>query len=255
MPRTLCRHIARLRSLPAEMPADDDGVCSSMTRVQPTPQSRNPVTKGVQDAEPSMRMVAEAILSPIVRNAQVTHSFGSRVFGGPKPSGDDMVAPMLEAVRRTGDGDMTLVSHALSAQAMTLDAIFTDLARRAGDNLSGSPEVVDRYVRLALKAQSSCRSTLEALARLHQPREQIVKHVHVNEGGQAVVADHFHHHAGGQQNGKANGQPHAAGTGAAGAGSALPSPDPIRNTVPSAGSKRKPAMPHARRKRQRSAAR
>ncbi|OYU35259.1 MAG: hypothetical protein CFE35_09710 [Novosphingobium sp. PASSN1] len=43
-----------------------------------------------------------------------------------------------------------------------------------------------RYMRLALKAQAACRSTLEALARLHQPREQTVKHVHVSEGGQAV---------------------------------------------------------------------
>jgi hypothetical protein len=34
---------------------------------------------------------------------------------------------------------------------------------------------------------------LEALAKLHQPREQTVKHVHVNEGGQTVVTDHFRH--------------------------------------------------------------
>lgn len=38
------------------------------------------------------------------------------------------------------------------------------------------------------------RATLEALAKLHQPREQTVKHVHVNEGGRAIVADQIHQH-------------------------------------------------------------
>jgi hypothetical protein len=53
-------------------------------------------------------------------------------------------------------------------------------------------QATERYARLALKAQANCRATLEALARLQQPREQTVKHVHINQGGQAVVADHFH---------------------------------------------------------------
>ncbi len=34
---------------------------------------------------------------------------------------------------------------------------------------------------------------------LHQPREQTVKHVHVNECGQAIVADHIHQHTGGKE--------------------------------------------------------
>ena len=40
-----------------------------------------------------------------------------------------------------------------------------------------------------MKAQSNCRTTLEALAKLHQPREQTVRHIHVNDGGKAIVAD------------------------------------------------------------------
>ncbi len=53
-------------------------------------------------------------------------------------------------------------------------------------------------MRLALKVKANSRATLETLAKLHQPREQTVRHVHVNEGGQAVVADNFHNYAGGQ---------------------------------------------------------
>ena len=78
-------------------------------------------------------------------------------------------------------------------------------------------------MRLALKAQSACRSTLEALARLHQPREQIVKHVHVNQGGQAVVADHFHNQPGALENGQSIKQSDA--TGSSGPHAALPCSD------------------------------
>jgi hypothetical protein len=116
----------------------------------------------------------------------------------------------------------------LVAQAHSLDALFTELARRATLNMGEYVGATESYGRLALKAQSNCRATLEALMKLHQPREQIVKHVHVNEGGQAVVADHFH--AGGGENGNTIKQSHAMG--AAAASPALPGPDPEGNGVP-----------------------
>lgn len=40
---------------------------------------------------------------------------------------------------------------------------------------------------IALKAQANCRATLEALVKLHQPREQTVKHVHVRIGVPALM--------------------------------------------------------------------
>src|SRR3546814_20499022 len=89
-----------------------------------------------------------------------------------------------------------------------------------------------------------CSSDL-ALARLHQPREQTVKHVHVNEGGQAVVADHFHQHTGDRENGKSVKQ--SAATGAAGTIAALPSPDPLGNGVPIPSREGEAAMQDARR--------
>lgn len=109
----------------------------------------------------------------------------------------------------------------------------------------------ETYARIAMKAQAQSRATLEALAKLHQPREQTVRHVHVNEGGQAVIADQFHHHTGGHENGQSAEQPLATGTGAAGTGPALPSPDPLGNGVPIPCSERKRPVPNARRQRQR----
>lgn len=78
----------------------------------------------------------------------------------------------------------------LLSQVVSLDTIFTDMARRAALNNGQYPDATERYLRLAFKAQSNSWATLEALAKLHQPREQTVRHVHVdNRGGQAVIAD------------------------------------------------------------------
>jgi hypothetical protein len=94
-----------------------------------------------------------------------------------------------------------------------------------------------------LKAQSNCRATLETLAKLHQPREQTVRHVHVNEGGQAIVADQFHNHAGGKENAKSAIQLHEQGA----LGSALLGQDPSGVGVPIASLEGQEALPVARR--------
>lgn len=81
-----------------------------------------------------------------------------------------------------------------------------------------------------------------------QPGEQTVRHVHVNQGGQAVIADQFHHHTGGAENGQSIEQPHEPDR-AAGAGPALPRQDPFGNGMPVSGDQRAQAVPIARRQK------
>lgn len=194
---------------------------------------------GVSDGE----LLARATLDPVARHANIAASFGNRMFGEGGLPLNDSVAVVGKLIDGVKGGDLSLASRTLAAQAITLDAMFTEFVRRAGTNMGSYPDAVDRYMRLAFKAQSNCRTTLEALTRLHQPREQVVKHVHVN-GGQAVVADQFHHH-GGQQDAESTEQSHA--TGAAGVGPSLPSPDPCRGGVPVASGEGQAPLPDARR--------
>jgi len=70
--------------------------------------------------------------------------------------------------------------------------------------------------------------------------------VHVNEGGQALIAGQFHQHARGAENEKSNDQSHAA-AGAARESTALPSPDPERHGMPIPSRERKAPMQDARR--------
>jgi hypothetical protein len=129
-------------------------------------------------------------------------------------------------------GDLKMASEMMIAQALTLDSIFTEMARRMALNMGEYLGATETYARIAMKAQAQSRATLEALAKLHQPREQTVRHVHVNEGGQAVIADQFHNHAGGARNGAIDDQSHGAATGAAGIGPALLGADEGGNGVP-----------------------
>jgi hypothetical protein len=94
-------------------------------------------------------------------------------------------------------GDVAFASRALAAKALTLDAIFVEFTRRSALNLGSHRDAAELYTRFSLRAQANSRATRDASARLHQPREQIVRHVHVNEGGQVIVADHVNHFAGG----------------------------------------------------------
>lgn len=80
----------------------------------------------------------------------------------------ELINGLRDGVDRVLDGDMQPVEAMLYTQAMTLQTIFTSLARKA---------VAQEYLKqfqvnltLALKAQAQCRATLEALAEIKNPR-------------------------------------------------------------------------------------
>ena len=197
--------------------------------------------------ETGAQAMARKVLDPGFRHAVAASSFADKVLGSSieHPGLMDYVDHVLKVGGKAEAGDLAIASRLLASQAITLDAMFTELARRTALNMGEYIGAAESYGRLALKAQSNCRATVEALAKLHQPREQTVRHVHVNDGGQAVIADQFHHHAGAAENGESIEQSDA--TGPAGASAALPSPDAFGNGVPIPGSEREAALQNARR--------
>lgn len=200
--------------------------------------------------EDEAQAMARVMVNPFFRHGVVAKGLGDKMGGDlpGKPNFADYGRAIQTNAEAAAKGELKLASELLTAQAFSLDAMFTELSRRATMNLGDYPLAAERYARLAFKAQGNCRAALETLAKLHQPREQTVRHVHVNEGGKAVIADEFHHHhEGSGENAKSDDQPHATGTGPAGASPALPGPDPFGHGVPIPGSEREPAMPDARR--------
>lgn len=174
--------------------------------------------------------VARLVHMPHYRNAAAGGSFGSSSAGMPS----DSVAStriVTEQCAKTRAGNMGLPSDILTAQAMTLDAVFTEMLKRSGANIGEYPEAAERYMRMAMKAQAQCRTSIEALSKMHQPREQVVRHVHVYEGGQAVVAEQLHMHGPGMRNDGRTEQPHEP-CATAPSSPALSSPNPFGNGVP-----------------------
>ncbi|MGH8468550.1 MAG: hypothetical protein ACREVY_06110 [Gammaproteobacteria bacterium] len=108
--------------------------------------------------------VAQMLLRPGVQ-AAVTMKEYARGLDGAELMG--LVEELADLSKAVQGGDLTRAETMLVTQAHTLDALFNSLARRAMK--SGHMNIFDRYLRLALKAQSQCRATLETLAYIKNP--------------------------------------------------------------------------------------
>ena len=68
-------------------------------------------------------------------------------------------------------GDLGRPEEILSAQAGTLDMLFNILADKALRNIAtGYQDAGESYLRMAMKAQSQCRTTIEAIGELKYPK-------------------------------------------------------------------------------------
>jgi len=98
---------------------------------------------------------------------------------------------IAQALREQGDavnnGDLAALERMLSGQAVALNAMFTELARRGALNMGEHLDAMDRYVRLALKAQSQSRATVETLAAIKNPPVLFARQANINNGGQQQV--------------------------------------------------------------------
>jgi hypothetical protein len=106
---------------------------------------------------------------------------------------DDLVAQCKQA----SEGNLNRAEALLMAQAHTLDAIFNNLARRSARNMGEYVNAAEIYMRLALKAQTQCRATLETLAAIKNPQPvSFVKQQNIAAGPQQVnngAASEFSH--------------------------------------------------------------
>ena len=107
----------------------------------------------------------EILISPSIHAAVAIDAWGK--FAGEVKLGE-LVEDVREKVKRVQGGDMRLMEAMLYGQAMTLQTIFTNLARRAVNQ--EHLKQFQTHLTLALKAQAQCRSTLEALAEIKNPR-------------------------------------------------------------------------------------
>ena len=134
----------------------------------PAPAKANVLTVTREEGKTRERQKAELGLSSTVANAVTSSNFAKGSFGVVELS--EAVGVMREKIARVKAGDLSDVEATLTAQAATLDTVFNELARRAALNMGEHLGATETYLRLALKAQAQCRSTLETLAEGEAPK-------------------------------------------------------------------------------------
>ncbi|MGM0422339.1 MAG: hypothetical protein ACQEQL_04475 [Pseudomonadota bacterium] len=99
---------------------------------------------------------------------------------------------LADQARSVRKGKMTRAEDMLIMQAHTLDALFAELIERSRANMGEHLIAAEKYLKLGLKAQSQCRTTLEALAEIKNPKPYIqnnkAQYQQVNNGNTAQDA-------------------------------------------------------------------
>ena len=125
---------------------------------------------------------ADMVVAGLASNAVTAVGFSRGSFGDVDLT--ECLVKLHAAVGRVHRGDLREAESLLTVQAVTLNTIFTHLA-----NLAAKTEYVDhldRYMRLALKAQGQCRATIETLAEIKNPPTLFAQQANVAHGPQQV---------------------------------------------------------------------
>jgi hypothetical protein len=155
-------------------------------RTVPARTPRVPPSPGKVDEE-FRELAAETNLSPSLSAAVLIKR--TRDVRTMSPDGESVHIPSLEEVRSAllgkikniQDGDMTGMEAMLVSQAHVLDALFQDLAGRA--LRQEGLRHFEGMMKLALRTQSQCRTTIETLSVVKNPRQVVafVKQANIAE--------------------------------------------------------------------------
>jgi hypothetical protein len=124
---------------------------------------------------------AQLSTSPSGNATAVIKSF-CNTFG--EQDSQAIFSTLATSLKKSLDGDSKTIETMLIAQAHSLQSIFSMLAQQATAQKSTSK--METYLRLALKAQTQCRTTLEAVSNLKKPSAIYANQANISHGHQQV---------------------------------------------------------------------
>lgn len=149
------------------------------------------VTKGnalevpAQPGESNDNAMARLAVAGVAGNARSMVQFSAATFGELSLTG--CVQALKSTAEDMNEGDLGAAVTMLAAQAVALNAMFGELARRANLNMGEHLGATETYMRLAMRAQGQCRATLETLAAIKNPPVVFARQANINNGGQQQV--------------------------------------------------------------------
>ncbi|CAN5858791.1 hypothetical protein BH11PSE8_BH11PSE8_26950 [soil metagenome] len=151
----------------------------------PAPASGPNVMQIHGEPEKRERLLADLTTEGLFTNAALMKTFSANIAG--EIGITEAVQSLRASLADVNRGDLRCVETMLLAQAAALNAMFAELARRAGANMGQYLDPAEKYMRLALKAQGQCRATLETLAAIKNPPLVFARQANINNGGQQQV--------------------------------------------------------------------
>ena len=129
---------------------------------------------------------ARMALSPAVNGVLVMQRLNS-MLTGKEPDPNELIDALTEKLEAILKGDMSRPETILAVQVHTLDALFNVLTMRATEHGGHNINSVDRWLRLAMKAQSLCRAAIETLAGIKNPQPTLfAQQANITTGPQQV---------------------------------------------------------------------
>jgi len=138
----------------------------------------------VKPGETQDRAVAEMVGRGLVTNASLAIRFLQAEHTD--LSLMDMARELRDQGEAVNRGDFAVSERMLNGQAVALNAMFCELARRAALNMGEHLPATETYMRLALKAQAQCRATIETLAEMKNPPVVFARQANISNGPQQV---------------------------------------------------------------------
>lgn len=127
---------------------------------------------------------ARKVLRPTVGAAVIADAF--KIPGMPVLSLPELVNELDKQCKAASANDLTRCEAMLIAQAHTLDAIANRMALAAFNQFDKSVVAVEVCMKLALRAQSQCRATVETLAAIKNPPVVYAKNANIAHGHQQI---------------------------------------------------------------------
>lgn len=138
----------------------------------------------VKPGETQDRVVAGMLARGLVTNASAAICFLQAEHAD--VSLMDMAHELREQGEAVNRGDLSGAERMLNAQAVVLNAMFAEMARRAALNMGEHLAATEIYLRLALKAQGQSRATFETLAAIKNPPVVFARQANISHGPQQV---------------------------------------------------------------------
>lgn len=117
------------------------------------------------------------IQSPEVTNASIIDNFQKFNYNGKTLELIDVIDQLQSNTKELRENPLALSESMLISQAQSLNAIYSNMAVKACQQ--SRADVMNTLLKLALKAQSQCRATLETLAAIKNPPVVFAKQANI----------------------------------------------------------------------------